>query len=103
MSDINLLGIIQKAVQETVDAQKPADLIIGKVQSVSPLSVKIDALTAPIPQTALLLTSSVKAKTANVIGGEGGHVIINEGLSAGDSVIMLRVQKGQKFVILSKL
>ena len=42
---------------------------------------------------------------AVVQGGEGGTVtmIIQEALKAGDKVLMLRVMKGQKYVILSRL
>lgn len=57
----------------------------------------------PIPEKALVLTSSVIAKTAPVMGGQGGTVTINEGLAVGDKVVMLRVSRGQRYIVLSKV
>ena len=33
----------------------------------------------------------------------GGTVTVTEGLKAGDKVLLLRVQKGQQFIVLSKI
>lgn len=37
------------------------------------------------------------------VPSEGGFVVIQPGLKVGDKVILLRVQNGQKFIILSKV
>lgn len=37
------------------------------------------------------------------VPSEGGFVIIQPGLKAGDKVLLLRVQNGQKFIVLSKV
>lgn len=34
---------------------------------------------------------------------EDGYIILNRGLSTGDKVLLLRVQQGQKFVVLSRI
>lgn len=34
---------------------------------------------------------------------EGGYIILNRGLSVGDKVLMLRVARGQQFIILSRI
>lgn len=103
MSETNLTGIIQKIVQECVNGMKPADMMTGTVISVSPLSVQPDVSMPPIPAAALILTSAVTAKTATVQGGEGGTVVINSGLAVGNHVLMLRVSKGNRYIILSTL
>lgn len=51
---------------------------------------------------ALILTSNVCEKIVAVRGGSG-TVAVTEGLKVGDKVIMLRVQKGQQFIVLSKV
>lgn len=33
---------------------------------------------------------------------ENGYIILNRGLAVGDEVILLRVQNGQKFIVLSR-
>ena len=34
---------------------------------------------------------------------ENGFIILNRGLAVGDKVLLLRVQSGQKFIILSRV
>lgn len=97
-----LIDVLQGIMQENSAALKPADVVMGTVTSVSPLSVQVQATMQNIPAAALILTSAVVAKTAQVQGGEGGTVIINEDLVVGDKVVMLRVSRGQRYIILSK-
>lgn len=98
-----LIDVLQGIMQDNQEAQKPADVAMGRVVSVSPLSIQVESTMQAIPAAALILTSSVMAKTAVVQGGEGGTVIINEGLAEGDRVIMLRVSEGQRYIVLSKV
>ena len=97
-----LIDVLQGIMQENSAALKPADVVMGTVTSVSPLSVQVQATMQNIPAAALILTSAVVAKTAQVQGGEGGTVIINEDLVVGDKVVMLGVSRGQRYIILSK-
>lgn len=97
-----LIDVLQGIMQDNQEAQKPADVAMGRVVSVSPLSIQVESTMQAIPAVALILTSSVTAKTAAVQGGEGGTVVINEGLAEGDRVIMLRTSKGQRYIVLSK-
>jgi len=107
LSEVELLGAFQLAIQQSIKAMKLADMATGTVLSETPLAVQLDVSVPPIPEQALLLTDAVKPKsvTAPVQGGEGGTVtvVIQEALKAGDKVLMLRVMKGQKYVILSRL
>lgn len=101
MSD--LLGVLQQIMQENQQAMKPTELAFGTVVSVGPLSILVDNTAEPKPETGLILTDSVVARSAKVQGGSGGTVVINPGLSAGDRVVMLRVQRGQRYIVLSKV
>ncbi len=103
MADVDLLGVVQKIVQENVKGLKLADKMTGNVISVSPLKVQADISMPPIPEAGLILTDAVKAKSVTVKGGGGGIVEINPGLAVGDKVLMLRVSSGQCYIILSKL
>ena len=98
----DLIDVLHMIAQDSADAQKPADIAYGTVISPSPISIQIDATMQVLPAAAIVLTSAVIAKTAAVQGGEGGTVVINEGLQAGDKVVMLRVSKGQRYIVLSK-
>lgn len=103
MSDTSLTGVIQNIVQECVKGLKLADMMTGTVISVSPLSVQPDVSMPPIPAAALVLTDAVTAKTVSVQGGSGGTVVVNPGLAAGDNVLMLRVSRGNRYIILSTI
>lgn len=96
------IDVLHSIVQENQAAQKPADIAFGTVLSASPLSIQTDGSAQALPPSALVLTSGVVAKSASVRGGSGGTVVINEGLAAGDRVVMLRVSKGNRFIVLSK-
>ncbi|NBH72210.1 DUF2577 domain-containing protein [Clostridiaceae bacterium] len=81
-----LVGVIQRIVQETVAAMKLTDKAAGTVISISPLKVLPDLNAQQIPDAALLLTDSVRGR-----------------LAVGDKVLMLRVQGGNQYIILSKM
>ena len=97
-----LIGVIQTVIKNYLDAVKLTDKATGTVVSVSPLTIKTDTSLPPISGEALILTSNVCEKTKAVRGGSG-IVTVTEGLKVGDKVIMLRVQKGEQFIVLSKV
>ena len=78
MSD--LLGVLQQIMQENQQAMKPTELAFGTVVSVGPLSILVDNTAEPKPEAGLILTDSVV-----------------------DRVVMLRVQRGQRYIVLSKV
>lgn len=86
MSDVELVGVIQMIVQESIQAMKLTDKATGTVLSTAPLSVRTDMSMQAIPAAALLITDPVRGE-----------------LAAGDKVLMLRVQNGQQYIILSKI
>jgi hypothetical protein len=59
----------------------------------------------PLPAEVLLLTDAVKERVEDVLDGDTviGTVTVQHGLETGDKVLMLRVLKGQQFIVLSKV
>ena len=100
---MNELSVIQMIIQGTVEAMNLTEKSAGTVVSVSPLSIQKEQNGIPIPEKALILTDAVRAKTASVQSGAGGTVVINEGLKVGDKVLMLRVEHGNAYIVLSKI
>ena len=97
------IGVIQQIVKNYVDAIKMTDKATGTVMKTSPLTIQTDTSLPPISGNALILTSNVIERVAPVQSGAGGTVTVTEGLKVGDKVLLLRVQKGQQFIILSKI
>lgn len=112
MSDSDLLFAIKKASDEVNKASKPVSLMSGKVETVGPLSVRIDQKLV-LPEKALILTDSVRDHdiTINIhgitdsrgdsISGETA-VTIHNALQVGESVLLIRKQGGQQFLIIGR-
>ncbi len=102
----DLIATIQAIVQESIKGMKTADMATGTVTSLSPVSIKVDQTMQSIPAQAIMLTDAVRGKTVDVKGIDGtkiGTADVGNGLTVGSKVLMLRVQQGQCYIILSKL
>ena len=102
---MDLLTIINQIIQNNTEAQKLTDLAIGTVTSTDPLKIQTRVEMPPLPAEVLLLTDAVKERVEDVLDGDTviGTVTVQHGLETGDKVLMLRVLKGQQFIVLSKV
>lgn len=121
----NLTEVLKQAAIQAVEASDPAGITFGTVESVGPLSIRIDQK-VPLPGDFFLLTSNVRPHTVNMTaehytgysaGGEGEEAYakhrhdfsgtkeyrVNNGLCVGDRVLLLRQQGGQLYVVLDRL
>ena len=102
---MDLLDVINSIIQTNTDAQKLTDIVIGTVVTASPLSIQITP-TLILPAEVLILCESVQEKEYEVMDVTLTNVIgkyKREALAVDDKVIMLRVLKGQQFIVLSKV
>lgn len=106
---------IQQIVLNITNSMKLTDYVYGEVTSIEPLKIKVDQK-LELTSSIIILTSSVIEKKINISHTHGysegttnaespdlSEFVIVEGLIVGDKVIMLRVENGQKFIVLSKL
>lgn len=127
---MQLRDVLYQMMQESQDATQPTELRTGTVVSTSPLEITIDTAMAPLRAPILYLTSSVVEKKIStlqhthtvdqtetdealqdVVCTENGtalptdsqSITINRALEVGDRVLLLRVQHGQKFIVLSRI
>lgn len=84
IADKNLLQLIKQAAVEAVEASKPAAILFGKVSDSAPLSIFVDQKLT-LSAEFLVITDKVKS------------------LTVGDKVILLRMQGGQKYIVLDKV
>lgn len=102
---MDLLDVINSIIQTNTDAQKLTDIVIGTVVAADPLSIQITP-TLILPAEVLILCEPVQEKEYEVMDVTLTNVIgkyKREALAEGDKVIMLRVLKGQQFIVLSKV
>lgn len=127
MADFNeLLNTLKQASVEAVDASKPVQVCFGKVITSSPLKILIDQKMT-LDSTFLVLTRNVTnykttatiSWSTNTKGSTGSgensfashahgisgtkNITINNALNSGDEVILLRMQGGQKYIVLDKI
>lgn len=81
-----LLKTMKTIAIEAIEAKKPVILQFGTVLSSSPLQVQIDQK--------LILSKMQLVAT---------DTVITNGLSENDSVVLIRMQGGQKYLILDKI
>lgn len=122
---MNLFETIQKTVKQAIEASRPADYILGRVESVSPLSIRLNARDL-VTENFLILTDavrdysvdiSVSHQTENRAGGSGDpsfashnhdykgrkKITVHNGLAVGEIVIMIRQAGGQQYCVLSRV
>ena len=129
---MELIDALHQVVGQTMKAAQPADLTVGTVVAVDPLEISINSQMAPLRASVLYLTAAVverklsplqhrhedgddrqttEALTDVICTEQGnplpraadGSILLNRGLTVGDKVLLLRVQRGQKFVVLSRI
>lgn len=130
---MELKDVLYQMMDNNRNASQPADLRVGTVTAVGPLEITINTAMAPLRSGILLLTSAVVEKKIPILqhnhtnpeGGntgdallqsqivcqengqplpvENGYIILNRALEVGDKVLLLRVQSGQKFIVLSRV
>lgn len=82
---MTLLDIIQECVRQSMNAAQLTDMVVGTVTGEDPLEIQIDSTQATLTGAVLLLTDNVLD------------------LALDDKVILLRVQRGQRFIVLSRV
>lgn len=121
----NAVEVVKKAAVEAVEADKPVNLLFGTVISASPLKIQVDQKSI-YTEKMLILTRNVtdfnvdmtvNHQTEDTSGGSGDasfashhHAYsgrktfrVHNGLTVGEKVLLIRVQKGKKFVVIDRV
>ena len=120
-----LLQALKRAAVEAVEVGKPAAFCYGTVTGVEPLQIMADQK-LPLGEKQLELTRAVQDYNVDIEistntedkSGGGGYaefaahkheikgrkaIHVHNDLQVGEKVLMLRVQHGQRFIVLSRL
>ncbi|HEX2927699.1 MAG TPA: DUF2577 domain-containing protein [Ruminiclostridium sp.] len=114
----NMVEIIKMAAMGAVNDSKPTSIVFGNVVKSDPLAISISQKLT-LKEQHLILTSNVKdydVEMSEVVAGQandndsGSDVLserkkfrVHNGLVAGDCVVMIQMQGGQKFLVLDKV
>jgi Protein of unknown function (DUF2577). len=114
-----MIETIKKAAVDAVENGKPTGIYYGTVEAVSPLTIKIDQKTQ-LEEPQLILTSllrdfdvdmTVEHETEDYVSdtihrhGYKGikKFTVHLGLKEGERVMLLRIQGGQKYIVLDRM
>lgn len=119
--------LIKQLAEEERKEAKPVELVMGKVISVSPLQINAEGLSLLLTEEFLILTHLVRdyqvmltvdhqtedaALTENLSTDYKAHhhayrgkkvFTVHQGLKMGEAVLLLRLQGGQKYVVLDRV
>ena len=101
MLDTNdLLVAIKKAAIDAVENIKPVNIVFGKIDSTSPLSVNVENK-LKLSNEQLIMRDIFKVYELKCeVDGKVGVARLDLKLKPGDDVILFRIQGGQKYLIL---
>ncbi len=121
----DLANSIKTIAIKAVESNNPINVIFGQVTSISPLKIKIDDKIILQGRQLILcrnvtnyeMEMTVEHKTENKSGGVGDSsfsehnhnyegkklFLVHNNLKEGEKVILLRMQGGQKFVVVDRL
>ncbi|MBQ8002921.1 MAG: DUF2577 family protein [Clostridia bacterium] len=99
---MNLAEVIKKCSMEAFEASIPCDIVFGTVVGIEPCLVKVGDMT--IPSEILSVAEHLLHKETTVtLAGYEKTVVINAGLSLGDTLVLLRQAGGGNYVAIGKM
>lgn len=126
----NLIEIIKQAAVEAVKASNPCAIMFGKVISTSPLKINVEQRLT-LDESHLILTSNVRDYKTKISFDNPGiknivknytmddipgtdyklsyqqpiqnEITVYNGLKMNESVILLQIQGGQKYIVLDRV
>lgn len=122
MSVERLLGVMKQAGVGAVGASNPVAVMFGEVETTDPLAVRVDQrFTLPaefliVPESLTHYEVELRHTHQYTDASDSGTstkttdpalpeepIVIRRGLELGDKVLLLRVQGGQRYVILDRV
>lgn len=98
-----LLNAMKQAGANATNASNPVVVAFGKVTSSSPLQILVEQKIT-LGSAQLVLTRNVTDYDVNItINDNEQTMTIRNALQTGDKVVLLRVQGGQKYVVMDRV
>jgi len=94
---------IKRVSLEAIDEKKPVNVCFGEVTNASPLIIKVEQKLTVSEKMLIIPRFLSDFETDASVSGENFTLKLQNALKKGDKVLLLRMQGGQKFVILDKL
>lgn len=94
---------IQLIADNTAQASQATEVSFGQVTATEPLEIFVEQRLL-LPESQIILTANTTETLCTMTNSVGtDEYLVQNQLAVGDNVLLLRVQGGQKYVVLSKL
>lgn len=105
MPDANeLVRAMKRTAIDAVEASKPVNVYFGEVIAVSPLKINMEQKMTLEEAHLTLSRNVINFKTQVTIGTMGKQeIIMHNALTVGDKVLLIRQQKGQKYIVIDRI
>lgn len=94
--------LAEALVQNQNRPEESSDLLYGLVVSSAPLKIKVDNRFV-VGGNQLVLTTPVRELTVPCTCTGGGTVKVFENLKNGEKVLLIRVKRGQQYIVLDRV
>jgi hypothetical protein len=99
----DFIKLMKKTAVEAVNASKPANMVFGKVISVSPLKIKVDQKLI-LTSAQLVLSRSVTDYRLSVTKNtEQEWITVHNALQKDEDVILMQLSGGQKYIVIDRI
>lgn len=104
MSNTNLTGTIKQIAKEERENARPCDFVFGTVESGQPICIRINQKIT-IGERFLCVPKELTDHEVELSkqGEETVKYMIHNGLKKGESVVLLRKEGGQSYLILGRV
>ncbi len=99
----DFLKLIKKISIEAIEDKNPVNITTGEVISLSPLKVRVEQKLTLTEKMLIVPKSLTDYETVAEFSGEYMNLKLLNALKTGEKVLLLRMQGGQKFLILDKI
>lgn len=94
-----MLNVIKQAALDALEASNPAAVLTGTVMNVNPLEVNVEQRFT-LDADFLIVPEALTRYTLTIGSTE---YVIRQGLQVHDRILLLRLQGGQRYLILDKV
>ena len=99
----DLVTLIKRAALDAVKAQNPSGVYFGRVISSNPLEIRLSQK-IDLDKDMLILPQNLTDYEADItIEGSRRSCTIHNALKKGDIVVMIRVQGGQRYLVIDRV
>jgi hypothetical protein len=94
-----LVELMKQAGSGATEAGKPVHILFGEVTKINPLEVTVDQRFA-LDEDFLVIPEQLTPYSVEI---NTQTIVIRRGLNVGESLILLRIQGGQQYIILDRV